>query len=266
MSDEKLIHPVTGEVLSPATPAATMVIFRNNPEGGAPLILMVERVKSMVFAGGAVVFPGGKVDDHDRAFAGIFDHGLDLHEAAARLAVIRETIEEAGLALALDGVSNPADCAEARAALHDGASLKEICDDYGWTPRLDQLVPWARWRPPSMETRVFDTRFYLLDAGDTHLPAVVDNTENRMLFWDSAQGVLDRLARKEVKAIFPTVRNLERLALFQSFAETAAHAAEYPSELMLTYVEERDGVTHICIPEGFGYPVTAEAITSALRG
>jgi len=238
MSDEKLIHPVTGEVLSPATPAATMVIFRNNPEGGPPLILMVERVKSMVFAGGAVVFPGGKVDDHDRAFAGILDHG----------------------------VSNPADCAEARAALHDGASLKEICDDYGWTPRLDQLVPWARWRPPSMETRVFDTRFYLLDAGDTHLPAVVDNTENRMLFWDSAQGVLDRLARKEVKAIFPTVRNLERLALFQSFADTAAHAAEYPSELMLTYVEERDGVTHICIPEGFGYPVTAEAITSALRG
>jgi 8-oxo-dGTP pyrophosphatase MutT (NUDIX family) len=198
MSDEKLIHPVTGEVMSPATPAATMVIFRNNPEGGPPLILMVERVKSMVFAGGAVVFPGGKVDDHDRAFAGILDHGLDLHEAAARLAVIRETIEEAGLALALDGVSNPADCAEARAALHDGASLKEICDDYGWTPRLDQLVPWARWRPPSMETRVFDTRFYLLDAGDTHLPAVVDNTENRMLFWDSAQGVLDRLARKEV--------------------------------------------------------------------
>jgi hypothetical protein len=56
------------------------------------------------------------------------------------------------------------------------------------------------------------------------------------------------------------------LALFQSFADTAAHAAEYPSELMLTYVEERDGVTHICIPEGFGYPVTAEAITSALRG
>ncbi len=44
MSEELLIHPVTGEVMPPATPAATMVIFRNNPEGGPPLILMVERV------------------------------------------------------------------------------------------------------------------------------------------------------------------------------------------------------------------------------
>ena len=50
---------------------------------------------------------------------------------------------------------------QARAALFDGASLKEICDDNGWTPRLDRLVPWARWRPPSLETRVFDTRFYI---------------------------------------------------------------------------------------------------------
>lgn len=266
MSEELLIHPVTGEVMPPATPAATMVIFRNNPEGGPPLILMVERVKSMAFAGGMVVFPGGKVDDHDRAYAGIIDHGLDLHEAAARLAVIRETIEEAGLALALDGVTDAADCAEARAALHDGASLKEICDDNGWTPQLDQLVPWARWRPPSLETRVFDTRFYLIDAGDAHLPAVVDNTENRMLFWDSAAGVLERVARKEVKAIFPTMRNLERLAQFDNFADTAAHAADHPVQLMLTYVEERDGVPHICIPEGHGYPVTAEAMTSAMRG
>lgn len=266
MNDEILIHPVTGEAMPPATPAATMVIFRNDPDRAAPLILMVERVKSMAFAGGAVVFPGGKVDDHDRAYAGVLEHGLDLHEAAARLAVIRETIEEAGLALALDGVTDPANCAEARAALHDGASLKEICDDNRWTPRLDQLVPWARWRPPSLETRVFDTRFYLLDAGDTHLPAVVDNTENRSLFWDSAQGVLERLARKEVKAIFPTVRNLERLAQFGSFAEAAAHAAEVPVKLLLTYVEERDGVPHICIPDGFGYPVTAEAMTSTIRG
>ncbi len=266
MSDELLIHPLTGEVMPPATPAATIVIFRNAPEGGPPLILMVERVKSMAFAGGAVVFPGGKVDDDDRAYAALLDSGLDVHEAAARLAVIRETIEEAGLALALDGVTDPADCAEARAALHEGASLQKICEDNRWTPRLDLLVPWARWRPPNLETRVFDTRFYLFDAGDTHLPAVVDNTENRMLFWDSAQGVLERLARKEVKAIFPTVRNLERLAQFGSFAEAAAHAADFPVRLLLTYVEEREGVPHICVPDGFGYPVTAEPMTSAIRG
>lgn len=266
MFNEVMPHPVTGEAMPPATPAATMVIFRNDPEGGPPLILMVERVKSMAFAGGAVVFPGGKVDPADFAFAQNFDHGLPVDEAAARLAAIRETIEEAGLALALDGVDEAADCAEARTALHAGENLEAVCAAYNWTPRLHQLVPWARWRPPNLETRVFDTRFYLIDAGDAHLSAVVDDTENRALFWDSASGVLDRLERGEVKAIFPTTRNLERLAQFDRFETTAAHAAEFPVKLLFTYVEDRDGVQHICVPDGFGYPVTAEAMTTALRG
>jgi hypothetical protein len=56
------------------------------------------------------------------------------------------------------------------------------------------------------------------------------------------------------------------LALCDSFAAAASHAACYPSTLLTSYTEERDGVMHVCIPEGFGYPVTAEAITSAMRG
>ena len=266
MLENEIRHPTTGEILPPATAAATVVIFRNDPDGGTPLILMVERVKSMAFAGGAVVFPGGKVDPADFTYAESLTHGLELDEAAARLAAIRETIEEAGLALALDGISDPADCEQAREALHAGQSLQAICETHGWTPQLDRLVPWARWRPPNIEARVFDTRFYLVDAGDAGQDARVDNTENRSLFWDSAQGVLGRMERGEVKAIFPTKRNLERLALFDSFDQTAAHASEFPVRLLFTYVEEREGVPHICVPDGFGYPVTAEAMTTALRG
>lgn len=266
MTDQPALHPVTGEALPPATAASTMVIFRDDPDGGPPLLLMVERVKTMAFAGGAVVFPGGKVDEADRHFAAELGGPYDLHETAARLAAIRETIEEAGLALALSGVNDPSECQEARAALHGGEDLRAICQRHGWEPALDQLIPWARWRPPGFETRVFDTRFYLVNAGDAHLPGEVDNTENKSLFWDSASGVIKRAERGEVKAIFPTMRNLERLALCDSFDAAAAHAARYPSTLLTSYTEERDGVMHICIPEGFGYPVTAEAMTSALRG
>ena len=86
-----------------ATPAATMVIFRDNPSGGAPLLLMVERVKAMACAGGAAVFPGGKVDAADFDYAAMLKGPLELDEAAARLAAIRETIEEAGLALGCRG-------------------------------------------------------------------------------------------------------------------------------------------------------------------
>ena len=53
----------------PAIPAATLVIFRNAPDGGAPQLLMVQRSKEMRFAGGAAVFPGGRVDEADRVLA-----------------------------------------------------------------------------------------------------------------------------------------------------------------------------------------------------
>jgi 8-oxo-dGTP pyrophosphatase MutT (NUDIX family) len=266
MSDENALLGPDGTPLPSATPAATIVVFRSNPEGGAPQILMVERVKSMAFAAGAVVFPGGKVDEDDRVFAEMLNHGLELDEAAARLAAIRETIEEAGLALALEGVVDPADCVQARTALHDGETLASVCSRHGWTPNLDHLVPWARWRPPGGERRIFDTRFYLVDAGDTDVNATVDNSENTSLFWDTAAGVLNRVEQGERQAIFPTKRNLERLALFESFDAAAAHAAEIPVRMLLTFIEEREDGLHVCLPEGFGYPVLSELIKPGLRG
>lgn len=243
-----------------------MVIFRRNPAGGAPLLLMVERIKAMAFAGGAAVFPGGKVDVADFDYAEMLAAPLPVDEAAARLAAIRETIEEAGLALGLSGVAEPADCDDARAALHDGQSLQAVCVRHGWTPDFEQLVPWARWRPPNLETRTFDTRFYLVDAGDSAPLATVDHSENRALFWATASEVLARADKGEVKIIFPTRRNLERLALFDSFDEAAAHAAEHPVSTVLPYVEQREDGRWLCIPHGHGYPVIEESFEKAMRG
>ncbi len=249
-----------------ATPAATMVIFHKDLDGGPPKILMMERTKSMAFAGGAAVFPGGKVDAADIDFAKALNHHLDLDEVAARLAAIRETLEEAGLALGLSGVEDPADCYDARAALHAGDPLSAVCDRHGWSPQLEVLVPWSRWRPPNLETRVFDTRFYLVDAGDTQLNAVVDATENTSLFWASAQEVIDMTGQGKVKVIFPTRRNLERLALFNSFADAVAHAELHPVETVLTFVEQRGDEQWLCIPDGHGYPILEESMANAMRG
>jgi 8-oxo-dGTP pyrophosphatase MutT (NUDIX family) len=266
MLEEPRYHPVTGERLPPAVKAATMVIFSKDPAGGAPKLLMVERTQSMAFAGGAAVFPGGKVEEADILFAAKLAGNLDVDEVAARLAAIRETLEEAGLALGLSGVANPSDCADARAALHDGESLEAVCLRQQWTPEVSALVPWARWRPPSLESRIFDTRFYLVDAGDTPLDAVVDQTENTALFWASAAEVIALAQAHKVKVIFPTLRNLERLALFDSFAAATAHAADFPVETVLTYMEERDGERWLSIPDGHGYPVLAEPFATVKRG
>ena len=48
-----------------AIPAATLIVVRERA-GSAPELLMVERAGGMAFAAGALVFPGGRIDDADR--------------------------------------------------------------------------------------------------------------------------------------------------------------------------------------------------------
>lgn len=78
--------------IAPARPSATVVIFREHDAGGE--ILLVQRSGRLDFHGGAWVFPGGRVDDHEETAAA----GDVL--AAARAAAVREVMEETGLAVA----------------------------------------------------------------------------------------------------------------------------------------------------------------------
>lgn len=252
--------------LPPAQPAATLILMREQAEGLDPLLLMVERSARMAFAAGAAVFPGGRVDEADFAFARNLASGLEEEEAAARLAAIRETLEETGLAIALGEGIGPQDMARARRALHAGEPMDAVCLRHGWTPDLHALTPWARWRPPTMHSRNFDTRFYIVPAPAHHGEGEVDHMENHSLFWASAAETLDRADKGQVSLIYPTRRNLERLAQFDSFAAARAHALDYPVRLVLTYVEERDDGAHLCIPDGLGYPVLSEPIMDARRG
>jgi 8-oxo-dGTP pyrophosphatase MutT (NUDIX family) len=85
--------------LPPPIPAATLVLMRPVPQGGPPEILMIERSRLMAFAAGALVFPGGRIEPDDHESAAAFAAGLD--DGPARIAAIRETIEESGIAAAL---------------------------------------------------------------------------------------------------------------------------------------------------------------------
>ena len=247
-------------------PAATVVIVRDRCDG-APEFLMMERASTMVFAAGALVFPGGGVDPSDHALAARIDHGLDADEAAARIAAIRETIEESGLGIGLAGPVDAAMVAAIRAGLDKGRALGDLIEANGVALALDQIIPLARWHPAAWDKvrRVYDTRFYLARAPQAQ-EASVDTTENVHLFWTSAIATLARCDAGEGKIIFPTRRNLERLARYGSFAELVAHAAAHPVETIRPWKEERDGETHLCIPTHLGYPVTSEPFERVRRG
>ncbi len=241
------------------TPAATVVIVRERGSG-PPELLMVERAAAMRFAGGALVFPGGRVDPGDHVLAGRI--GGDPDDAAARVAAIREAIEEAGVAI---GLRAAPDIPALRAALARGAALGELVDAAAFD--LDALVPFARWRPPrDVGHRVFDTRFYLARLPDDAPAPEADGGESVRLFWASAREVLGEADAGRARIIFPTRRNLERLAQFDSHDAIVADARAHPVTAITPWVEARGGAPHLCIPEGLGYPVTAQPSRSAERG
>jgi 8-oxo-dGTP pyrophosphatase MutT (NUDIX family) len=265
--DLKDMFDPDGEV-PPAIPAATLVIFRNCPDGGAPQLLMVQRSKEMRFAGGAAVFPGGRVDQADRDLANAHGASDDetREELAARIAAVRETLEETGLAVGLHQNPSLEQALSARAQLLELGTLAPVLDAMGWTLDLDGLVPFSRWRPKHKEIRVFDTRFYLTNLGTGAVDLLVDATENTHLFWASADEALRLADTGDIKVIFPTRRNLERLAQFASFDDALAHVADYPSVMITPFMEMRDGVPWLLIPDDAGYPVQGEVLESAARG
>uniref|UniRef100_UPI0035C972B4 NUDIX hydrolase n=1 Tax=uncultured Sphingomonas sp. TaxID=158754 RepID=UPI0035C972B4 len=247
--------------MSDAIPAATLVLFREN--GATPELLFVERSKAMVFAGGALVFPGGRIDPGDRALA--LELGGEPDDMAARIGAIRETIEEVGMAVGLPAMA-PATFDRLRAGLHRGEAIGAVLRDLDVTLDPTALTAFARWLPAHAHMRIFDTRFYIAQLPAGAPEPVVDDTENVRAFWSTAQRVLDDADAGRVKIIFPTRRNLERLAQYASFTAAVADAAAHEIRAVTPWIEARAGVEHLCIPDDLGYPVTSEAMSGAVRG
>ena len=255
------------ETLADGIPAATVVIFRNARDAGPPEILMTIRSREMVFAGGMAVFPGGRVDPADFDLGAMIGGPLDPEEAAHQIAVVRETLEETGLVIGLAGDIDAEKARAARAYLLQTGDLASVLDHFGWYLDLAQLTPFARWYPKNERIpRVYDTRFYLADLGTGAVEIEADLSENTHLFWISAQGALDAADRGEIKVIFPTRRNLERLALFDSFAAAKEQAMRIPVRTITPQMGEREGKTWLEIGEDLGYPVTGEPLETVARG
>ncbi|WP_375381373.1 NUDIX domain-containing protein [uncultured Sphingomonas sp.] len=244
------------ELVPTAIPAATLIVVRDRSDS-PPDLLMVRRSARMAFAAGALVFPGGRVDLGDHLLAAD-------DEGAARIAAIRETLEEAGLPIGLDVA--PDRVAPLRAALAAGEPFADALTRAHATLAPERLVPFARWLPAHHMSRIFDTRFYLARLPSGAPAATVDGTENDRLFWASAHEVLAQADAGAATLIYPTRRNLERMALFGTFDEAVANARAHRIETISPWEEERGGERWLCIPEGLGYPITAQRMAEAVRG
>lgn len=226
---------------------------------------MVKRSQTMAFAAGAVVFPGGRIDPDDYLVARQHGFADGDPDGAARVAALRETLEETGLAVGWPTLGER-DVEEVRRALLGETLLSDILAARAERIALDALVPFARWCPNFKEARTFDTRFYAVAAPPHGHELSVDEAEHSHIFWASAHATLDMADRGDVSVIFPTRRNLERLGQQPSFSRFTQHAGQFPVRLITPWIEERDGSTHLCIPDDLGYPVTSEPFERVRRG
>lgn len=253
-----------------AIAAATVVLMRDT--GGVPELLLVERAAATAFAGGAMVFPGGRVDPGDHAVAAdaalaIGTAGLDPTDAAARVAAARESFEEADVVLSDGPPLDANDRAAWRAQLNaDTLSYGDFLRAAGHRIDTARLTPFTRWVPPAAAklARRFDTLFYIaeLPPGETVTP---DGREAVAAHWLTAGDAVARAQRSEISLLFPTRRNLERLAQYPSLASLLARLTKLPITLIQPEIVMRDGAPWLTIPTDCDYPITEEPIGAVRR-
>jgi len=217
--------------------AATLVLVR---QAEASLeVFCVERHKKSVFMGGALVFPGGKVDDADRdpawadrttpAERSSFVES-DVEARAFAVAACREALEEAAI-LPLSGktLSHEALVDLRRRVAGKETTLLAHLREHGLTMDLAALHPLSRWVTPVEESRRFDARFFLAAAPEGQ-PGVHDDHETTASFWATPGDVLDRFEKSLVRLAPPTHRTLEILSSAKTIEAAMTLAREASKE------------------------------------
>ena len=220
---------------APPRAAATIVLLRDG-DPGLETFCVVRSGRSS-FLAGALVFPGGRVDDADRAW---------LPNDAFALAAIRETLEEAGILLAR-GLVNAAHVEALRRALLGGESLRALLEPAGIEPAVEALVPFARWITPAAETKRFDTHFFIARAPSGQRGSH-DDGETVDSLWAAPAELLARWERGELALVPPTHATLEWLGQRGSVQDALDGASELSLAPICPELTEHDGAQALLLP------------------
>jgi 8-oxo-dGTP pyrophosphatase MutT (NUDIX family) len=236
-------------------PAATLLLLRDGAEGLE--VLMTSRHEEAGFAGGALVFPGGKVDPADHALARHCAGKAVLDEVVTvlRIAAIRETFEECGILLAhTDGALLSAESLAALLLRHgrSDAGFAALVAAAEVELAVNDLVPYAHWITPVDRPQRFDTHFFLAPAAPDQI-AVHDGREAVDAVWMTPNAVLRGADEKRIKLVFATRMNLVKLARSMTVADALAAAREAPVVTVTPVIERTSAGPFIHIPEAAGY-------------
>lgn len=232
--------------------AATVLLLRDSAVGVE--VLMITRHADTAFAGGALVFPGGRLDAADGT-PDLLDRCCKMADAmpdqmALRVCAIRETFEEVGILLArrrghanlLTGEEVEALDLRLTAKLGHRPDFIALVTIGDLELATDLLVPFAHWITPKIRPRRYDTYFFLAPAPASQA-ARHDGHEAVASVWvRPGEAAADGVA-KRVKMIFATRFNLLKLA--RSGDRQAAFAAAQTGTIVTVcpeYYETSEGL------------------------
>jgi 8-oxo-dGTP pyrophosphatase MutT (NUDIX family) len=241
-------------------------------------IFLVRRHDNIAFMGGAHVFPGGRVDDHDDtddpdawcdgAAAAVtrLAERQPPEALAFHIAAVRELFEEAGVLLArhdpnqmvaIHADSQPRFDLYRRDLAAQKLTLRDVVARERLRLALDQLVPFAHWVTPDIETRRFDTYFFLARAPEAQ-DATHDGAETSNGIWIEPADAIERCLRGEIALPPPTWTTLRLLAQCRD-VEGAWEWAEAQRLVRVQprVIEHTDGSREIRLPGDAEYPAIA---------
>lgn len=231
--------------------AATLIIVRNAPNG--PQVLMQQRNPDAHFAGGAWVFPGGKVDASDantcwlEHWEGNAQHTLEhthklLHDPERQqprnaqqltpddwqrlpqtapfsywVAALREVFEESGVLFTQKGSHLPNQDHYRRLLLDNQLSWQALIETHPIKLAMNSLHYVSRWVTPAPNVRRYDARFFVAELPENQTPSHED-FEAIATRWLYPHEALEAFDKKEITLIPPTYATL--FAMSQSKADT----------------------------------------------
>jgi 8-oxo-dGTP pyrophosphatase MutT (NUDIX family) len=149
--------------------SSSVILVKSDREGER--VLLIRRHADLAFAGGAWVFPGGKLEVPDASADAVRRLGLagaPSEFAALIVCACRETFEETGIVLARR--PNGAFCDPSLAdslqpfrgvVSRDPGSFASLLVENDLTIDAARLLFWSRWITPSSAPKRFDTRFFV---------------------------------------------------------------------------------------------------------
>ena len=253
---------------APPRPATTVLLLRPSKRSdvSSPLeVFMVVRHHQIDSFSGALVFPGGKLEDADgnarlRARCG-GPANLSDSELTFRIAGVREAFEECGVLLArkrgykaLIGATDlkPIEDRWRAKLTRDEASILDLVEAEDLELATELMTPFAHWITPTFVPKRFDTWFFLADAPEDQV-ALHDGSESTDSVWIGAQEAIDEAKAGKRTLVHATQKNLELLAEGGTVAGALAQAASRKVVTVQPWVEARDGKRFLHIPEGAGY-------------